>query len=92
MVEVSDETQDGVVLKELQPGYMLQGSLLRPARVVVGQYGSSPEPAAPAAPTESQSPPAADSASQNEKDQKWETDEVGRELEFGEEGLDFSGE
>ena len=89
MVEVSDETQDGVVIKELQPGYMLKGSLLRPARVVVGQYGSSPEPAAPA---ESQSPPAAESASQNEKDQKWETDEVGRELEFGEEGLDFSGE
>ena len=89
MVEVSAETQDGVVIKELQPGYMLKGSLLRPARVVVGQYGSSPEPAAP---TESQSPPAAESASQNEKDQKWETDEVGGELEFGEEGLDFSGE
>jgi molecular chaperone GrpE len=35
---VEDESQDNVVLKELQRGYMLKGGLLRPARVVVGRY------------------------------------------------------
>ncbi len=83
MVEVSDESQDGVVIKELQPGYMLKDSLIRPARVVVGQHGGPPEPT---------TPPAAESASKDEKEQEWETDEVGDELEFGDEGLDFSGE
>ena len=86
MVDVSDESQDGVVVKELQPGYMLKGSLIRAARVVVGQHGSPPEP------PESTTPPAAESATQDEKEGKWETDEVGDELKFGDEGLDFSGE
>ncbi|MFQ5791628.1 MAG: nucleotide exchange factor GrpE, partial [Acidobacteriota bacterium] len=35
---VEDESKDNIVLKELQRGYMLKGSLLRPARVVVGRY------------------------------------------------------
>ena len=82
MVEVSDESQDGVVIKELQPGYMLKGSLLRPARVVVGQHG----------PPESTTPPAAESATPDEKEGKWETDEAGHELKFGDEGLDFNEE
>ena len=64
MVDVADETEDGVVIRELQPGYMLKGSLLRPARVVVGQHGATPEPA------ESTTPPAAES--EKEKDEKWE--------------------
>ena len=38
MEDVADETQDGVVIKELQPGYMLKGSLLRPSRFVVGRF------------------------------------------------------
>ena len=84
MVDVADETEDGVVIRELQPGYMLKGSLLRPARVVVGQHGATREP------TESTTPPAA--KSEKEKDEKWEIDEVSDELKFGDEGLDFSGE
>jgi molecular chaperone GrpE len=35
---VGDPSQDNVVLKELQRGYMLKGALLRPARVIVGRY------------------------------------------------------
>ncbi|HEX9725251.1 MAG TPA: nucleotide exchange factor GrpE [Vicinamibacteria bacterium] len=35
---VEDPSQDNVVLKELQRGYMLKGALLRPARVIVGRY------------------------------------------------------
>ena len=35
---VDDASQDNVVLKELQRGYMLKGALLRPARVIVGRY------------------------------------------------------
>ena len=35
---VADPSQDNVVLKELQRGYMLKGALLRPARVIVGRY------------------------------------------------------
>ncbi len=35
---VEDDSQDNVVLKELQRGYMLKGALLRPARVVVGRF------------------------------------------------------
>jgi molecular chaperone GrpE len=55
---VDDDSQDNVVLKELQRGYMLKGALLRPARVVVGRYShadadkTSPSPAEPAPPTE----------------------------------------
>ena len=84
MVEVSDASQDGVVTKELQPGYTLKGSLIRPARVVVGQHGSPPE-----LPT---SPSATKSDTQDKKQEKWETEEVGHDLEFSDEGLDFSGE
>ena len=35
---VEDDSQDNIVLKELQRGYMLKGTLLRPARVVVGRF------------------------------------------------------
>lgn len=35
---VGEPSQDNVVLKELQRGYMLKGALLRPARVIVGRY------------------------------------------------------
>lgn len=35
---VDDESQDNVVIKEVQRGYMLKGSLLRPSRVIVGRY------------------------------------------------------
>ncbi len=35
---VEDDSQDNIVLKELQRGYMLKGALLRPARVVVGRF------------------------------------------------------
>jgi len=38
---VGDPSQDNVVLKELQRGYMLKGALLRPARVIVGRYSHS---------------------------------------------------
>ena len=86
MVDVADETEDGVVIRELQPGYMLKGSLLRPARVVVGQHGATREP------DESTTPPAAESEKEKEKDEKWEIDEVSDELKFGDEGLDFSEE
>ncbi len=56
--DVLDETQDGVVIKELQPGYMLKGSLLRPSRVVVGRFelkaakapATEPDVVAPAEP------------------------------------------
>lgn len=36
---VEEEVLDNKVLRELQRGYMLKGSLLRPARVIVGRYG-----------------------------------------------------
>lgn len=39
--EVDNQAQHNVVLKELQRGYMLRGSLLRPARVVVGRFSGS---------------------------------------------------
>jgi molecular chaperone GrpE len=34
---VDDQSNDNMVIRELQRGYMLKGSLLRPARVVVGR-------------------------------------------------------
>jgi molecular chaperone GrpE len=37
MVEVADPSQDGIVLEEVQPGYCLNGQLLRPAQVRVGK-------------------------------------------------------
>ena len=36
MIKVADPSQDGVVLEEVQPGYCLNGQLLRPAHVRVG--------------------------------------------------------
>ncbi|PYT06864.1 MAG: nucleotide exchange factor GrpE [Acidobacteria bacterium] len=41
-VEVKDETRDGIVLEEIQPGYLYKGHLLRPARVAVGRLTSPP--------------------------------------------------
>ena len=37
MVAVSNAGQDGIVVEELQTGYMMRGQLLRPAQVRVGQ-------------------------------------------------------
>ena len=94
--DVADETQDGIVLKELQPGYMLKGSLLRPSRVLVGRFavdsaGAPPttEPDVPAS-----APPAepAENAEKAPVQENGETNEASRELEFGEDGLDFSNE
>jgi molecular chaperone GrpE len=36
MIKVADASQDGIVLEEVQPGYRLNGQLLRPAHVRVG--------------------------------------------------------
>ncbi|HJS74819.1 MAG TPA: nucleotide exchange factor GrpE [Vicinamibacteria bacterium] len=108
MEPVPDESQDGIVLRELQPGYMLKGSLLRVARVVVGRHGtdSAETKAAPAetkaAPAESSeattaartptvSPPAP-GADADDSRSSWEADNPGQELEFSEDGLDFSNE
>lgn len=44
---VGDESQDNVVIREVQRGYMLKGNLLRPSRVIVGRYprgGEVPPP------------------------------------------------
>ena len=38
MEPIEDDSQDNVVLNELQRGYMLKGALLRPARVVVDRF------------------------------------------------------
>jgi len=101
---VPDESQDGMVLKELQPGYMLKGSLLRVARVVVGRYGSdstAPEEAADsseattaaAVPAVAAPPPKPSEPSDgDDSGSSWETDTAGHELEFSEDGLDFSNE
>ena len=86
MQAVEDESADGTVLKELQPGYMLKGALLRAARVVVGVFGASGSGASDS------TDPNAQSAASPESEQTWETDESPHELEFGEEGLDFSNE
>jgi molecular chaperone GrpE (heat shock protein) len=37
MVKVEDASQDGIVVEEVQPGYCLNGQLLRPAQVRVGK-------------------------------------------------------
>ncbi|GMR22832.1 MAG: hypothetical protein BMS9Abin37_1208 [Acidobacteriota bacterium] len=93
MEDVADETQDGVVIKELQPGYMLKGSLLRPSRVVVGRFegdaagAPTTEPDVPAVGTEP-----AEKAEKAPAQENWETEEGSRELEFGEDGLEFSNE
>ena len=102
MEPVPDESQDGIVLKELQPGYMLKGSLLRVARVVVGRYGSdSGETKALSTPSESttaeRAPTLAPSSPSPPSDgddsgPSWEAEKPGDELEFSEDGLDFSNE
>ncbi len=102
--DVPDESQDGMVLKELQPGYMLKGSLLRVARVVVGRYGndsSEPRPGegsseattAARVPTVAPTPPSANEAGDgDDSGSSWETDTAGHELEFSDDGFDFSNE
>ena len=102
MEAVPDESQDGIVLKELQPGYMLKGSLLRVARVVVGRYGvDSTEPRAPSDPSEATTAariptaapaPAPSESSEGDDSGSWEADTSGHELEFSEDGFDFSNE
>lgn len=102
MEAVPDESRDGMVLKELQPGYMLKGSLLRVARVVVGRYGAEATdseasglsqattaariPASPAPPTPNAPSEGDDSSS------TWEADKSGHELEFSDDGFDFGDE
>lgn len=92
MEGVPEEEQDGVVLKELQPGYMLKGSLLRAARVVVGQFGVEPAPSEATTITETPTVTPSGDAPANATDQSWETDETPTELEFSDDGLDFSNE
>jgi molecular chaperone GrpE len=38
-VKVSEASRDGIVIEETQPGYSMQGQLLRPAQVRVGRFG-----------------------------------------------------
>lgn len=91
MEGVSDEEQDGVVIKELQPGYMLKGSLLRAARVVVGRYDSDGGPEGGSGPqSRPREPTQSASAPTHHDDDRWETDESSPELEFSEDGLDFT--
>jgi molecular chaperone GrpE len=37
-IPVTDESRDGIVIEEVQPGYSMNGQLLRPAQVRVGHY------------------------------------------------------
>jgi molecular chaperone GrpE len=37
-LKVAEASQDGIVIEELQPGYLMQGQLLRPAQVRVGRF------------------------------------------------------
>jgi molecular chaperone GrpE len=110
MESVADQSQDGMVLKELQPGYMLKGSLLRVARVVVGRFGSESSEGAAAGPvvkdaseatTATRVPTAAPSPPEpseqiegalGDDSGSWEADSSGHELEFSEDGFDFSNE
>lgn len=39
--KVTDTSQDGIVIEELQTGYLMDGQLLRPAQVKVGRMESS---------------------------------------------------
>jgi molecular chaperone GrpE len=108
MEPVGDQSQDGIVLRELQPGYMLKGSLLRVARVVVGRYGdesgetgASADPSektaaarAPAlsSPSPDTAPPDAAPADADDSGSSWEAGDSGHELEFSDDGFDFSNE
>lgn len=42
LVPVADAAQDGVVVNELEPGYVVGDRLIRPARVVVGRAAERP--------------------------------------------------
>jgi molecular chaperone GrpE len=103
MEAVPDESQDGMVLKELQPGYMLKGSLLRVARVVVGRYGAeatdgettelSEATTADRIPMASPAPPTPNAPSEgDDSSSTWEADKSGHELEFSDDGFDFGDE
>ena len=103
MEAVPDESQDGMVLKELQPGYMLKGSLLRVARVVVGRYGAeatdgettelSEATTADRIPMASPAPPTPNAQSEgDDSSSTWEADKSGHELEFSDDGFDFGDE
>jgi molecular chaperone GrpE len=37
-LQVRDRSRDGIVMEEVQPGYSMQGHLLRPAQVRVGRF------------------------------------------------------
>ena len=54
---VEDDSQDNIVLKELQRGYMLKGALLRPARVVVGRFSRTEDQSPSGASTSGASSP-----------------------------------
>jgi len=112
MEKVEEESQDGVVLKELQPGYMLKGSLLRAARVVVARFDApsdgGPPPVEPseqvteerlptieadvAEPDPRPAPPRTVSPgpAPQQTGEAWEADNPGHELEFSEDGFDFT--
>jgi len=45
MQRCDPDQPDGVVLEEVQPGYRLEGRLLRPAKVIVNKRMTSQEPA-----------------------------------------------
>ena len=59
MATVGNQSQDKMILRELQRGYMLKGSLLRPARVVVGRFANphNQTPPSPQDPTPSSRTP-----------------------------------
>jgi molecular chaperone GrpE len=101
MESVPDESRDGVVLKELQPGYMLKGSLLRVARVVVGRYGAEAtdreaselsEEATTAAPIPTAAPARNEPFEGDDSSSSWDAENPGHEVEFSEDGLDFGKE
>ena len=57
MEEVGSAEEDGVVLKELQRGYLLKGALLRAARVIVGRFSGDADPAAQSSAPATNAPP-----------------------------------
>lgn len=52
-----EEGEEGMVLQELQKGYMFQGRVLRPALVKVGRRSTPPAESSPAEPGPSAEPP-----------------------------------
>jgi hypothetical protein len=73
---------------------MLKGSLLRVARVVVGRYGADASEATTATrvPAVASSPPKPSEPVEADDSGSWDADGSGHELEFSEDGLDFSGD